>query len=102
MAKIIAEFDTVTKELSVKMNDKTVSDVASVYFMTDWEDKQKGYVELTSVTINEDEGMSRVERISAGEEEFTLMDTTKLVNAEENKIAEEMASLMAQKRKNRR
>jgi hypothetical protein len=102
MAKIIAEFDTVTKELSVKMNDKQMGDVSSAFFMSDWEDKKKGYVEITSVNFDEDEGMSRVERIMAGEEEFKLMDTTLLVNAKENIIAEEMANLMSQKRKNRR
>ena len=102
MAKIIAEFDTVTKELSVKMNDKQMVDVAAVHFIADWEDKKKGYVEITSVNVDEDEGMSKVERIMAGEEEFKLMDTTLLVNAEENIIAEEIANLMSQKRKNRR
>lgn len=81
MAKINAEFDTKTKELKVSMNGEAVADVSSIVFYTDWDNKEKGYVELTGVTMNEEESMTKVTRIMANEEEFKVMRDDS-VNAE--------------------
>lgn len=72
MAKIIAEFDTKEKTLSVSMDGKSVKDISSVYFMAGFDDPSQGYVEMTTVEINEEEKMSRITRLSAsGEQTIT-------------------------------
>lgn len=81
MAKIKAEFDTKSKVLKLTMNGEDVSDVVSAIFHTDWDDKEKGYVELTSVSQDEKEGMTRVSRIMANEEDFSV-SRDESVNAE--------------------
>ena len=85
MAKIKAEFDTKTKDLKLTMNGEDVSDVVSAIFHTDWDDKNKGYVELTSVAQDDKEGMTRVSRIMANEEDFSI-SRDESVNAELSKL----------------
>jgi len=90
MAKIVAEFDTQTKELSVTMNGKAVKDVSVAYFMADWEDKKKGFVELSTVSTDENEGMAQVTRIMASEEDFTVV--------RDDSVRKEIAKLYAKRR----
>lgn len=90
MAKIIAEFDTQTKELSVRMNDKKMANIDSVTFMSDYDDKKKGYVELSSHVMDEEEKMARVERIYANQEEFEVV--------RDGGVQKEMAELMTARR----
>jgi hypothetical protein len=90
MAKIIAEFDTQTKELSVRMNDKKMVNIDSVVFMSDYEDKKKGYVEISSHAMDEDEKVMKVERIYASQEDFEVV--------RDSGVQKEMAELMAARR----
>ena len=81
MAKIKVEFDTKSKELKVSMNGDAIPDIYSVTFYTDWNDKEKGYVELQSVATDDKESMTKITRIMANEEEFIVMRDD-AVNAE--------------------
>ena len=74
MAKVVAEFNTKTKELVVKMNGEVLPDISSACFYTDYLDSSKGYIELSKSEHNEGEGMSTHTRIYANQEEFVEVD----------------------------
>lgn len=66
MAKINVEFDTATKELSVKMDGQAVADISSVAFYRDvYGDEERSCCEMTTRTEHTDDGYYSYTRICA-------------------------------------
>lgn len=68
MAKVVVEFDTVSKALSVQMDGNPVQDVVAVRLGQKWDDEEEYYCELTQREINKDEGMVKYTSTIAGQQ----------------------------------
>ena len=72
MAKISVQFDTVSKDLDVTLDGEKVENVTSIEIYAYKEgSSDKGYVELRTVEVLEDDKIIKVIRLSADEKTIT-------------------------------
>jgi hypothetical protein len=68
MAKIQVEFDTVEKLFGVTMDGKAIKNVTDVTFFAAYDDPSKGYAEIRTAEMDEENKMVKVTRILANEQ----------------------------------
>lgn len=78
--QIVIDYDTVKKNMLVKMGNKTLKNVVGVYCYPDWDNDDNFHVEVTQRTKNEDDDMFVITRTLAsqtGEQWDEIDDTSK-------------------------
>lgn len=65
MSKIVAEFDTKEKTLSITMDGKSIDNVSSAEFYAGWDEKDEFHAGITTVTKIDEEDVTQVMRIVA-------------------------------------
>lgn len=75
MAKILIEFDTKEKTLSVTKDGKKVPNISNIYINSY---DGKGYIELKSSVYNEEEGTTDIHCVYASEESDKEIDIDNL------------------------
>ena len=76
MAKIVVQFDTITKEAEVTLDGQNIEKVSEVTFYIYQDDnKNIGYVDITSTEYIEDQKIMKTTRISADKQEVIAQES---------------------------